>query len=86
MKKAKRIEPEQVELMGMAEAADLLGVSRQRVAQLIKENPRFPKPLAILRCGTVLCGVSVREFKKEKRPNGRPPVKREATKKEEGEK
>lgn len=77
-----RVEPGQVELMGIAEAATHLKVSPQRVRQLISDNPGFPKPLATLRCGTVLCAVSVREFAKKKRPNGRPPVKREVTKRE----
>lgn len=77
-----KVQPGQVELMGMAEAADFLGITRQRVAQLIRENPRFPKPLAILRCGTVLCAVSVREFGREKRPSGRRPIRREVTKRE----
>jgi len=38
-------------LVGFAEAQDVLGVSKQRVDQLVKGDPRFPKPVARLRSG-----------------------------------
>lgn len=38
--------------MGTAEAAELLGVSRQRVLQLAQQ-PGFPEPVAVLRMGKV---------------------------------
>jgi prophage regulatory protein len=41
------------ELLGVAEIADLLGVSRQRVNQLVKSDPSFPKPLAELTAGRI---------------------------------
>lgn len=37
-----------MELMGTAEVATLLGVSRQRVHQLIQSHADFPKPVAVL--------------------------------------
>lgn len=40
-------------LVGAHEAAELLGVSRQRVDQLAKADPTFPKPEAELRSGRV---------------------------------
>ena len=43
------------ELVGMHEIADLLGVSRQWVAKL-KEDGRFPQPVAILAMGPVSPG------------------------------
>lgn len=39
-------------VMGAYEIAELLGVSRQRVQQLTKE-PGFPKPVAVLKAGSV---------------------------------
>jgi len=41
-----------VRLAGIAEIADLLGVSRQRVTQLTKQDT-FPEPLQRLRMGPV---------------------------------
>lgn len=41
-----------MELMGAAEIKELLGVSRQRVQQLIR-RPDFPKPIASLAMGKV---------------------------------
>lgn len=40
-------------LVSTPEIADLLGVSRQRVHQLIAENEDFPKPAARLGVGRV---------------------------------
>ena len=40
------------ELMGVAEIAELLGVSRQRVHQLSKA-PEFPAPIAELSAGAI---------------------------------
>lgn len=41
-----------MELMGAAEIKELLGVSRQRVQQLIR-RPDFPRPIASLAMGKV---------------------------------
>lgn len=40
-------------LMGAAEVARFLGVSRQRLAQLVATNPEFPPPEAVLAAGRI---------------------------------
>jgi predicted DNA-binding transcriptional regulator AlpA len=42
-----------IELAGVAEIAALLGVSRQRVDQLVREHADFPKPVAELAAGRI---------------------------------
>jgi predicted DNA-binding transcriptional regulator AlpA len=39
--------------MGLTEIADLLGVSRQRVDQIVKKDPGFPTPEAVLIGGRI---------------------------------
>jgi prophage regulatory protein len=39
--------------MGVAEIADLLGVSRQRVDQLVRLGAGFPPPVAELEAGRI---------------------------------
>lgn len=41
------------ELVGVAEVSSLLGVSKQRVSQLMRASDLFPPPLAELECGPV---------------------------------
>ncbi|MGH2717802.1 MAG: helix-turn-helix transcriptional regulator [Actinomycetota bacterium] len=41
------------ELVGVAEAARLLGVSRQRVHQIVQSNCEFPRPVAELSVGRI---------------------------------
>ncbi|MGH7642589.1 MAG: helix-turn-helix transcriptional regulator [Candidatus Dormibacteria bacterium] len=41
------------ELVGIAETARMLGVSRQRVHQIAGTNPEFPKPVAELAAGRI---------------------------------
>ena len=53
--------------MGTAEIAALLGVSRQRVLQLLREQPEFPQPVAVLKMGNVWRGVDIREWAKGRR-------------------
>lgn len=78
-----RVEPGEVELMGVREIAELFGVTRQRVSQLAAGHADFPRPLAQLQMGPVFCGVSVREFLAswDRRP-GRPPIHREITRRD----
>lgn len=52
---------ERLELMGTAEVAALLGVSRQRVQQLAS-RPDFPRPAAVLTMGTVWRGGEIRRW------------------------
>ena len=41
------------DLVGIAETACMLGVSRQRVHQIAQMNPEFPKPVAELAAGRI---------------------------------
>lgn len=59
---------DQADLMGTAEIAALLGVSRQRVLKLA-EKPGFPKPLAVLSMGKVWSGSDIRDWAKRHRPS-----------------
>lgn len=45
--------PDELELVGIAEIAELLGLSRQRVDQLSRSSSVFPKPLAELHAGRI---------------------------------
>lgn len=40
-------------VVGMAEVASIIGVSRQRVFQLARDYPDFPEPVAVLASGRV---------------------------------
>lgn len=55
------------DLMGTAEVAALLGVSRQRVLK-IAQQPGFPKPLAVLKMGNVWRGDDIRAWTGRHRP------------------
>lgn len=46
-------------LLGMREVADLLGVSRQRFAQLLDAYPDFPEPTAVISAGRIWERVDV---------------------------
>lgn len=49
-------------LAGVAEAAETLGVSKQRIYQLASDNPRFPDPVLDLRMGPVWLKASIEAF------------------------
>jgi predicted DNA-binding transcriptional regulator AlpA len=53
--------PRPQDLVGSAEAALLLGVSRQRVGQLVN-RPDFPSPIARLSAGPVWTRISIEAF------------------------
>ncbi|GAA4439686.1 helix-turn-helix transcriptional regulator [Phytohabitans houttuyneae] len=55
------------EVMGAAEIADLLGVSRQRVQQLVS-RPDFPPPATTLAMGKIWLASDVRAWVREHRP------------------
>jgi len=57
--------------VGMAEAADLLGVTRQRIHQYIQQG-RFPQPVAELRAGPVWARDDVLSFGGTRKTRGRP--------------
>ena len=61
------------ELMGTAEVAAHLGVSRQRVLQLLaQEHSGFPQPVAVLSMGKVWDGRQVREWSRRHQRPRRP--------------
>jgi len=61
--------PDAWDLMGTAEVAAVLGVSRQRVLQLLSEQVDFPRPVALLRMGKVWHGPEVRAWAGRRRPS-----------------
>lgn len=63
--------PGALELSGVAEIAGLLGVSRQRVVQLI-EREDFPNPVSRLASGPIFTTASVDAFKKRWEPGRKP--------------
>lgn len=66
--------PERVDLVGMVEAGEILGVSRQRVYQLAEDHPDFPQPIAELAAGKIFTRASIEAFDKrwERKRTGRP--------------
>ncbi|HYT80008.1 MAG TPA: hypothetical protein VEQ37_12285 [Actinomycetota bacterium] len=64
--------PTYPDLVGVAEVADLLGVSKQRVSEL-RDSPRFPAPVSDLRSGPVWTRAAIERFVEswERKP-GRP--------------
>lgn len=66
-------QPTVPELVSSVEAGEILGVSRQRVAQLHRQHPRFPAPLYELRTGPLWTRTAIEWFAAnvERRP-GRP--------------
>jgi len=67
-------EPPLPELIGVAELAGLLDVTKQRVSYLAKGTAGFPKPFATLAAGPVWLKPTVARFVEtwERRPRGRP--------------
>jgi len=63
-----------LDLVSVTEIADLLGVSRQRVNQLIKSYEDFPEPEAKLAIGRVWSREIIEQWARQhpRRP-GRPP-------------
>ena len=60
-------------LIGASEAADLLGVTRQRVHQLAADHPRFPTPLVQVRMGPLWVETAIAAFARSwSRTPGRP--------------
>lgn len=59
-----------LDLMGAAEIARLLGVSRQRVQQLVR-SPGFPEPVATLDMGKVWAATDIRQWSRTYVPKTR---------------
>lgn len=68
-----RIGGQRVEVLTASEVGKILGVSRQRVYQLLDEHEDFPRPVAILPRGAVWNRISVEQWRRAwpRRP-GRP--------------
>ena len=60
-------QPRRLDLVGIREIAKMLGVSRQRVQQIVN-RPDFPEPVADLAI-KVWDGAEVREWIRERRPH-----------------
>lgn len=54
--------PDLPELVMAADAARLLGVSRQRVMQLIATDPAFPDPVLVLDNGRIWAAAGIRAY------------------------
>jgi hypothetical protein len=67
------------ELASAADAAKLLGISRQRVHQLTTSNPRFPQPVSRVATGPLWTKASIEWFNSiwDRQP-GRPAKSRQA--------
>ena len=62
-----------LDLVGVTEVRELLGVSRQRVHQIIREHADFPEPVAELAAGRIWLRQEVESWAREA---GRLPVNR----------
>jgi predicted DNA-binding transcriptional regulator AlpA len=51
-------------LVGPAEVGEMLGVSRQRVDQIARDDPKFPKPEAELATGRVWKRAAIEKWAK----------------------
>lgn len=61
------------DLVGVAETADILGVSRQRVSALAAGNAAFPRPVMRLAAGPVWLRPAIEQFERQwGRRAGRP--------------
>jgi prophage regulatory protein len=55
------------ELVGVAEVAQMLDVSRQRVDAIAKRHDDFPKPIAELMAGRIWVRQQIEEWQRERR-------------------
>ena len=53
-----------VDLLGVTEVAQLLGISRQRVQQLTETDPDFPEPTATMARGRVWSRATIEKWAK----------------------
>jgi hypothetical protein len=75
---AENAKPTLPELVAVPEAAEILGVSPQRVRELSVTNPGFPEPMYELRTGKLWLRDAIDAFARRDRKPGRPPKKRPA--------
>jgi hypothetical protein len=71
--------PSQMDLVGLTEIGEMLGVSRQRARQLAEDNDDFPRPVARMASGPVFTRSSIQSFRLRwpRQRTGRPPKERE---------
>lgn len=67
-------QPDPEELAGIAEAAELLGVTKQRAGELFRTHANFPEPIATLAATPVFTRASIMAFDQgwDRRRTGRP--------------
>lgn len=73
---AENAKPTLPELVSVPEAAEILGVSPQRVRELSAANPGFPEPMYELRTGKLWLRDAIDAFARRDRKPGRPPKTR----------
>lgn len=56
-----------LDLVGVAEIAEMLGVTRQRVHAIVKTDPTFPEPVAVLSAGKVWLRPDVEKWAEGRR-------------------
>ena len=44
---------QQLDLAGLTEIADMLDLTRQRVDQIVRTDPTFPEPVAVITAGRI---------------------------------
>jgi hypothetical protein len=60
-----------LDLVGLAEAAELAGIGRAALCRRRNEHPSFPAPVANLRCGPVWFRWQIQTYLAEERRLGR---------------
>ncbi len=70
---AENARPTLPELVSVPEAAEMLGVSQQRVRELAVTNSGFPEPMYELRTGKLWLRDAIDVFARRDRKPGRPP-------------
>lgn len=70
---AQNARPTLPELVSVPEAAEILGVSPQRVRELAADNASFPEPMYELRTGKLWLRDAIDAFARRVRKPGRPP-------------
>ncbi len=70
---AENARPTLPELVSVPEAAEILGVSPQRVRELALTNPAFPEPMRELRTGKLWLRDAIDVFARRDPKPGRPP-------------
>lgn len=56
-----------MEYVGLVEAAEILGITKQNLTNVRHRDPQFPQPLAQLRMGPVWKTEQIKEYKRARR-------------------